>query len=249
MSHSAHVQFPTTVLMAKGLSPSARIVWAYLRHRQGENGDSWPSQDTIGRDLGISKSAAGRAIAELEQADLLRVNRPKKKGRGHHSRYQIKGPPADRLKGPSTDPLGQEKVQNRKIKGPPAGSNKNQGITYSPNSDEFRLAKLLFGLIREWKPNYREPDLQKWAVHIDRLIRLDERTPAEVERVIRWSQQDEFWRGNILSAEKLRNQTDTLEAKMGDWSSPQAPTSTPVERDAAGLTPHDQFILDQGVMV
>jgi len=239
----AFVQLPIEILMAKDLSPKARIVWAYLRHRQGENVDSWPSLETIAGDLGFSKSSAGRAVAELELAGLLIVIRPAKKGRGHYSKYTTKGPSVDHLKGPGTDHLDEEKVQNREIKGPPAGSNKNQGIRYSPNSNEFRLAELLFSLIREWKPNYREPDLQKWAIHIDRLIRIDERTAAQVEHVVRWCQQDTFWRTNILSAEKLRKQVDVLEAKMHDWPQQQAEqATTPLTRDNTGLTPRERCL-------
>lgn len=113
------VKFPIEILMAKDLSLTARIVWAYLRHRQGGNLESWPSLPTIGDDLGFSKSSAGRAVAELELVGLLIVIPPAKTGRGHHSKYTIKGPSADRLE--------REKVHNTQKKGPPVGSNKNQG--------------------------------------------------------------------------------------------------------------------------
>jgi len=85
----------------------------------------------------------------------------------------------------------------------------------SPNSDEFRLAKLLFELIRLRKPNFKKPDLEKWATHIDRLIRLDKRTPEQIEKIIQWCQMDGFWQNNILSTEKLRKQIDQLELKAG----------------------------------
>ncbi|QIK62324.1 hypothetical protein G7068_03215 [Leucobacter viscericola] len=42
------------------------------------------------------------------------------------------------------------------------------------------------------------------------LVEKDGRTVQQVENAIRWSQQDEFWRGNILSASKLRAQYDKL---------------------------------------
>jgi len=86
--------------------------------------------------------------------------------------------------------------------------------TFSLNSTEFKLSKLLFDLIRKRKPNFREPDFQKWAVHIDKLIRIDKRTPEQVEVVIHWCQSDTFWRNNILSTQKLREQIDQLELKM-----------------------------------
>ena len=102
------VKFPMDILMTKELSPQARIVWAYLRYRQGRNKTSWPSLESIGRDLGFSKSSAGRAVAELELTGFLIIIRPSKKGRGHYSRYIIKGSPAD--------PLEKETVQNGPFK-------------------------------------------------------------------------------------------------------------------------------------
>ena len=85
---------------------------------------------------------------------------------------------------------------------------------YSPNSDEVRMSELLFSLIRKQDPKHKNPNLQKWAIHIDRLIRLDSRSVEEIEKVMRWCQEDGFWQNNILSTEKLRKQYDQLKLKM-----------------------------------
>lgn len=95
--------------------------------------------------------------------------------------------------------------------------------TFSSDAVEYRLSDLLFGKIREWKPNFmQEVDtdqkkdslMQKWAVHIDRLSRLNKRTPEHIEKVITWCQADDFWRPNILSTQTLRKQIEKLEAQM-----------------------------------
>jgi DNA-binding MarR family transcriptional regulator len=85
---------------------------------------------------------------------------------------------------------------------------------FSLTSDEVRLSQLLLDLILERKPDYKRPGVQLWAGDIDKLIRLDNRTPERIEAVIRWSQSDSFWADNILSTEKLRKQFDQLELKM-----------------------------------
>ncbi len=59
-------------------------------------------------------------------------------------------------------------------------------------------------------PDATVPALQKWALEIDRLIRLDKRQPEEVRAVIEWCQQDSFWRANIRSAGALRDKFATL---------------------------------------
>jgi hypothetical protein len=42
------------------------------------------------------------------------------------------------------------------------------------------------------------------------MLDRDKRTPDQIERAIRWCQTDEFWRGVILSASKLREKYDQL---------------------------------------
>lgn len=120
--------------------------------------------------------------------------------------------------------------------------NGNNDNKYSPTSIEARLSELLLSLILDRKTNFRlgQPDCRKktidrWAIHADRMIRLDKRTPEQVEAVIRWCQQDDFWQNNILSTEKLRRQFDQLELKMRQQN-PVAPPRD-MKRNAEGLTP------------
>ena len=91
---------------------------------------------------------------------------------------------------------------------------KNNKDKYSLTSNEVRLSNLLLCETRKRKPDFREPHIQSWAKHIDRMIRLDNRTPEKIEAVIQWCQQDPFWQNNILSTAKLREQFDQLELKM-----------------------------------
>jgi hypothetical protein len=64
-------------------------------------------------------------------------------------------------------------------------------------------------------PKARIPrTLDRWAKAIDRLHRIDGRSWAEISQVIAWSQQDPFWRTNILSGDKLREKFDQLWLRM-----------------------------------
>lgn len=74
-------------------------------------------------------------------------------------------------------------------------------------------------LINERSPNGKplvpqSTNMQTWAKQIDLMIRCDAREPPEIERVIRWCQQDQFWRSNIMSTGKLREKYATLLDKM-----------------------------------
>jgi hypothetical protein len=83
----------------------------------------------------------------------------------------------------------------------------------SHNGEPLRLAELLLSLIRSRSSTFKQPNIQKWASHIDLMLRLDKREVSHVETVIRWCQMDSFWQNNILSTEKLRKQFDQLELK------------------------------------
>jgi len=100
----------------------------------------------------------------------------------------------------------------------PRNTNKNdknvKNITFRQNSIEFRLSELLLNLILERRNSFKRPDLQRWAKHIDLMIRVDKREPEEIEEVIEWCQRDPFWQNNVLSAAKLRSQFDQLALKM-----------------------------------
>ncbi len=88
---------------------------------------------------------------------------------------------------------------------------------YSPSSDEVRTAELLFSFILKRHPNHKKIDIQKWALHIDRMIRLDSRKVDDIEAVINWCQEDGcFWQNIILSTENLRQKFDQLKLKMND---------------------------------
>lgn len=54
----------------------------------------------------------------------------------------------------------------------------------------------------------------RWKQAADRLMRIDGYTPNQIRQVIDWSQRDEFWQGNILSMNKLREKFDTLKTRM-----------------------------------
>lgn len=80
---------------------------------------------------------------------------------------------------------------------------------------QFQLSSLLRKKILENLPSARVPKpnptgLEKWAIEVDRMLRLDGRTPDEIRKVINFAQNDSFWRSNILSMKKLREKWETL---------------------------------------
>jgi hypothetical protein len=92
---------------------------------------------------------------------------------------------------------------------------------FSEDSQEVKAAQYLFSFIKNNNPKTKEPDIQKWAKDINLILRIDNRDPVELKKIIEWCQTDSFWMCNILSPSKLRKQYDQLLLKMAKESSPQ----------------------------
>ena len=78
------------------------------------------------------------------------------------------------------------------------------------------LAKFLEKCITENNPKFpqNESQRQRWAKDIDLMLRIDKIDADDVATVIEWSQNDNFWRSNILSGKKLREKYQQLVMKM-----------------------------------
>ncbi|MED1407457.1 hypothetical protein P4U07_32980, partial [Bacillus mycoides] len=75
-------------------------------------------------------------------------------------------------------------------------------------------ARLLFELMLQNNPSAKEPNLDKWADDFRLMRERDNRTDEAIKYLINWTQNDTFWRTNILSPAKLRKQFDALVVKI-----------------------------------
>jgi hypothetical protein len=96
---------------------------------------------------------------------------------------------------------------------PKAGSKKDCDFV-ALSETSFGRVDFLFSLMKENNPKAKSPNREKWAKDIDKLHRIDGYSFEEIDALIRFSQEDEFWRTNILSAAKLRKQAPQLSLKM-----------------------------------
>ncbi len=137
--------------------------------------------------------------------------REEKRSEGERNRKDSPNPP-----GPDPSPASQQLIDDGQ-----------KEPKYTEDSPPYRAAMYLRNRILENNPRARVPDddprdplLQKWAKEMDRLNRIG--PPGgkqgyswqEVKQLIDFSQDDEFWRANILSAGKLREKCVQLENQM-----------------------------------
>lgn len=63
-------------------------------------------------------------------------------------------------------------------------------------------------------PNHKPPRLDKWAEELDLMSRRDHRSWDQIEKVIEWAFEDAFWAKVLQAPKGLRNNFDTIWAKM-----------------------------------
>lgn len=102
---------------------------------------------------------------------------------------------------------------NKQIK-----ENKRKENIYTSDSFPMEAARKLrdgtLALFPKQKVPQNDNELTKWAEHIDKMVRLDNRSEQDIVDVIGFALQDDFWKLNIRSADKLRKQFDNLYVKM-----------------------------------
>lgn len=89
---------------------------------------------------------------------------------------------------------------------------------FGHDSPPYKLACELSRMIHENNlaaKAQEERDLQRWAKSFDLMVRRDKRQPKDIWAIMAYSQQDTFWKTNILSPDALRKQFDRLTLKMG----------------------------------
>ncbi len=94
---------------------------------------------------------------------------------------------------------------------------------WSEEDTEYKISLYLYKQICKNNENAKEPNFQTWSSDADKMIRLDERTTEDIKTVIDFSQNDNFWKSNILSVGKLRKQFDQLLVKSKVASEPTKP--------------------------
>lgn len=96
----------------------------------------------------------------------------------------------------------------------PSSTKSNEIVIVDPDVEArlnecHRLGDLLADLIAD--NGARRPKVSKaWITTLDRMIRIDERSPDQIENAIRWAMAHTFWSTNILSPDALRRHYERM---------------------------------------
>lgn len=87
-------------------------------------------------------------------------------------------------------------------------------ITFQEDSFEIRCVDMLIDSCLKTFPNSKVPadisQKQAWAVHIERMKRIDERSEEDILQALTYAITDSFWKSNIRSTKKFREKFETL---------------------------------------
>jgi DNA-binding transcriptional regulator YhcF (GntR family) len=214
-------------LLLKAAHQEREFIWNGQK-RILKPGELLTGRDELSADSGIAPSTVERILNYLEnehQIEQHKTNRFRlitiKNWERYQNSEQQNEQPVDNQRTTEHQKADTYKNDNKKKDDNDKNKNKRPKRTFSSDSVEYRLSQLLLELILSRKPDCKQPDIQLWAKHIDRMIKLDNRTPERIEAVIRWCQNDAGnsngwagWQNNILSTETLRAKFDKLELSM-----------------------------------
>jgi hypothetical protein len=200
---------PASVRYDPELTFFERLLYVEITSLTKRDGYCWASNEFLGSMLDRSKSATSKAVANLEEQGHLRVDLLKNNQR----RIYLTDPIHKQLGGyaktargvAENEQGGSRKLEHNKI-------NNKINLKKEIKTTDAEAEKLAFDLFDSVKSNFpfTKSEPGKWAPDIQKLHRIDGYEYALIEAVLKWSQQDSFWKGNIRSAANLRKHFETL---------------------------------------
>ena len=107
------------------------------------------------------------------------------------------------------------------------------------------LSNLLLTTHRKEIPDFlsgKDKDvIPRWADDIEKLIRIDQKSPETIREVILWAKSDNFWFSNIMSGKKLREKYETLYGQMKTRVKSTGPPPHKITRDNISDDKVDQY--------
>ncbi|NLY00956.1 MAG: helix-turn-helix domain-containing protein [Rhodopirellula sp.] len=227
------------------LGPLAVTVFVVLARHADQTGKCWPSIPRIAGLCGCKDRSVQMAIRRLAEMGLVTVT-PVRNKRGQTSNVYTR-PPMNPVK--SDAPGGATECTGGAQPDAPGGRNQmhpegrpneedprkeTQGTKKtSPNKfgdDDLALASFMVEVVSRIQKPAKEPNVENWADTIRLMRERDGRTIEQIRELFIWANEHHFWKANIRSPEKLREQWDRLTIQKqegnGHANSKRAPLQT-----------------------
>jgi len=243
---NGYTQIPNELLEAKyksfqSLTKTESAIFEVIERKTfgWHKNNDWITQSQIVKELKIDRFRVSKAVKKLTEKNMITNNKIKKKKiigiQVDFSKWKLSEQTTNMLSELTTKYKTNNKMLSKQTTDVVSIDNRmlskqthtKETITkdnniyserkfYPEKSIEVRISKYLYKKIKEKDEKFRVPNHQLWAKYIDFMIRIDNREPEEIEKVIDWCQEDSFWSSNILSTSKLRDKFTQLLLKMKD---------------------------------
>ena len=215
---------PKKVMKDEDLTIDAKAIYAFMASFAGAGNTSFPSVKFITDKLGISRQRFNKHRKLLEDKGYITIKKERTTdGSWGNNVYTLETLP--RLQNPTLDNLtldnptsGNVTTNNNTINNNTINNNikSTSRSKLKFETHHLKLAELLYKQIKNNLPNYKEPELEKWANEFRLMMERDKRDGEEIQDLIIKTQNDNFWKKNILSPSKLRKQYDRLVMEFED---------------------------------
>lgn len=225
------IGYMVVAFKAKVKSPLTKLVLIKLADNANDDGLCFPSYQHIADQCEISRQSAINHVKILHDLGVLEKVPRMKNGENTSNQFFLSMKKMVELSSQPNLPPSQPPVLGSQPDLPPSQPDrlgvvnhvdpepslltiKEPSINQKPcvaSVDATRIAEYFSSKILANDPKAKtKPDA--WANDIDKLIRIDGRSPQEIITVINWiySAAGSFWTPNILSGKKLREKFDTL---------------------------------------
>lgn len=239
VKNSYYAVIPATVRYDNNVVPSAKLLYGEITALCNEKGYCWATNDYFGRLYSVSKRTISTWIKSLCDAGYIStefiLDNESQKVKVRCLKVveknfvaltkETSGPPRSRLREPHEENFAENNTLNNTFnisssqifeKSKINDERVKKKKVFEADSEAYLLAKFLEKCITENNPKFpqNERQRQRWAKDFDLMLRIDKIDADDIAAIIEWSQNDNFWRSNILSGKKLREKYQQLAMKM-----------------------------------
>ena len=227
------------VMRSKQLTIEAKSIYAYLASFSGNREMCYPGIQLMLKELGISKTRFYKHMKLLIDNGIVTKQQEKSENRFTKNTYIISSFPNfedTQIEDTQNRDTQIEDTQNLTTNSNSIKRNSNNSKRLNINSSnkivvdtadalpttpkfsdtgfEMLCVSTIIQSCLDLYPNSKIPstyaEKEKWAIEIDRMKRLDNRTEEEIKQALHFAINDNFWKQNIRSAKKFREKFETL---------------------------------------
>jgi len=209
---------PSALWLDPNIEPAAVKLYAIIRGLSDKYGYCYASNEYLAESINYRPTQLKKFLTDLKKHGYIEVE-TNRQGVKWDRRVYI----SDKF----------NKILRRSVERPckvggatynKKNNKKEEYKDYVPFAEASGLAVSFLNAIKKIKPDFKPPNLEKWTKEIDKMLKIDNRSPESIKKIIDWLPTNGFWSKNVLSAEKLRHQFDRLELekmseKQGEPSS------------------------------